>query len=117
MTDRRRKSTGNRYLPLVAALCAECEWPAPVAEYRFDPDRRWRFDLAWPATRLAVEVHGGIWTAGRHTRGSGQLKDWEKLNAAALDGWRVLQVSPAQVTDGTLLTLLMVAFDEGEHTR
>lgn len=29
--------------------------PAPEREYRFDPERRWRFDFAWPDQMLAVE--------------------------------------------------------------
>ena len=44
--------------------------PAPVAQHKFHPVRRWRFDLAWPANMLAIEVDGGIWSNGRHTRGS-----------------------------------------------
>ena len=35
-----------------------------VREHRFAPPRRWRFDLAWPAERLAVEVDGGRWQSG-----------------------------------------------------
>jgi hypothetical protein len=49
---------------------------------------------------LAVEVQGGIWTRGRHARGSGLVKEHEKLNAAAALGWRVLYCTPQQV--GTL---------------
>ncbi len=66
-------------------------------EYRFHPTRRWRFDLAWPARRLAVEVDGGQWMAGggRHNTDA----DREKLNAAAIAGWRVLRYSPRQLRD------------------
>jgi hypothetical protein len=45
--------------------------PAPIREYRFAPPRRWRFDLAWPSLRLALEIEGGTWTGGRHVRGNG----------------------------------------------
>lgn len=74
----------------------------PVPEFRFDPDgRRWRFDFAWPATKVALEVDGGIWTkgGGRHTRGSGWLKDTEKLNRAAVLGWRMLRCTPSTLCD------------------
>ncbi len=71
--------------------------PAPVPELKFHPTRKWRFDYAWPAHRLALEVDGGIWTQGRHTRGAGWLADSEKLNAAASMGWRMLRVTPAQL--------------------
>lgn len=65
--------------------------PEPVQEHRFHPPRRWRFDLAYPDLKIAVELEGGIWTMGRHTRGSGFVKDTEKYNQAVLDGWRVLR--------------------------
>ena len=63
----------------------------PVAEVRVCPERRWRFDWAWIGKRVAVEVNGGIFARirGRHSRGAGQLKDWEKLNHAQKLGWRV----------------------------
>lgn len=81
-------------------------FPVPVAEFKFHPDRRWRFDYAWPDFRLALEVEGGIWTGGRHTRGAGFLKDMEKYNAAAVLGWRIIRVQPSDLSKTkTLLTL------------
>ena len=77
--------------------------PTPVREHRFDTIRRWRFDLAWIAPRLAVEVEGGIWTGGRHVRGAGYERDLEKYNAAAIAGWLVLRVTTAMVDDGRAL--------------
>jgi very-short-patch-repair endonuclease len=68
-----------------------------VPEYRFHPTRKWRFDFAWPENKRAMEVEGGVWTGGRHTRGSGFLKDCEKYNAAASLGWRVFRFTPIQV--------------------
>ncbi len=72
-----------------------------VTEHRFCPGRKWAFDLAWLPERLAVEVEGGVWTGGRHTRGSGFVKDCEKYNTATMDGWRVLRVHTGTVGDGT----------------
>jgi very-short-patch-repair endonuclease len=78
----------------------------PVPEYRFDMTRRWRIDFAWPAHRVGLEVDGAIWKAGRHTRGSGWLKDTEKLNRAACLGWRMLRCTPDTLcTSETLDTL------------
>ncbi len=65
--------------------------PAPAIEYVFAPPRRWRFDFAWPDRMLAVECEGGVWTRGRHTRGSGYIADLEKYNAATIAGWRLLR--------------------------
>jgi very-short-patch-repair endonuclease len=62
----------------------------PEAEYRFHPDRKWRFDFAWPAFKVAVEVDGGAFTRGRHNTGVGSHNDKDKMNAAAALGWRVL---------------------------
>jgi hypothetical protein len=67
--------------------------PAPVAQYRFEPGRKWAFDRAWPSLNhmVAVELDGGVWTSGRHTRGQGFVNDCTKLNMATVRGWRVLR--------------------------
>lgn len=75
--------------------------PGIQIEYRFHPTRRWRFDVALPQFKIAVEQEGGIWTGGRHTRGKGYLGDLEKYNAAVLLGWRVLRYPPNLIRDGT----------------
>lgn len=69
-------------------------------EYRFAPDRRWRFDFAHPGSRLSVEIEGGTWSGGRHTTGTGFAADCEKYNAATVMGWRVLRFTPDQVASG-----------------
>ena len=79
------------------AVCRAAGLPAPVAEYVGIPGRRFRFDWAWPDQRIALEVNGGVWTRGRHVRGTGYLRDLEKLNLAQLAGWRVFQVPPADL--------------------
>jgi very-short-patch-repair endonuclease len=71
--------------------------PEPLTEVVFHPTRKWRFDYAWPAFKVALEVEGGVWTGGRHTRGSGFLKDVEKYNAAACLGWRIIRVTPTDL--------------------
>lgn len=83
--------------------------PTPQREYRFHHARAWRFDFAWPDLRLAVEVEGGVWTGGRHTRGSGFIADCDKYNAAALLGWRVLRFAESHVRDGTAVQILREA--------
>lgn len=80
-----------------------------VRELRFDATRKWRFDWALPHVKVAVEVNGGTWVSGRHNRGTGYLKDLEKLNSAQAQGWRVFQFSPAQVIDGSAMAFLRKA--------
>lgn len=91
---------------VLGAQLAALGLPAPAVEYRVVPDRRWRFDFAWPAYRLALEVEGGVWIRGRHTRPSGYLKDVEKYNRAALEGWRVLRATPQDVRSGAAAQLV-----------
>ena len=74
----------------------------PVEEHRFCK-RRWRFDLAWPDRKLAVEIEGGTWSHGRHTRGKGFAMDCIKYNEATLLGWCVLRVTTGMVNDGSAL--------------
>lgn len=77
--------------------------PRPEAEYKFAAPRRWRFDFAYPGLKLAIELEGGIWTDGRHTRGSGFEGDCEKYNEAALRSWKVLRFTGAMIKDGRAL--------------
>lgn len=81
----------------------------PVREHRFHPTRRWRFDFAFPDQKLAVEIEGGIWTGGRHTRGSGYKGDMEKYNEAALLGWKVLRFDGEAVRKGTAIEMVLTA--------
>jgi very-short-patch-repair endonuclease len=68
-----------------------------VREHRFHSVRRWRFDFAIPHQKIAIEIEGGIYTQGRHTRGSGFSKDCEKYNTATVMGWAVLRFPANEV--------------------
>jgi very-short-patch-repair endonuclease len=80
--------------------------PAPVREHRFHPVRRWRFDYSWIEHKVALEVEGGVWTGGRHTRGAGFVGDMEKYNAAVLAGWRVVRVVPSKLCASATVGML-----------
>jgi very-short-patch-repair endonuclease len=71
--------------------------PLPKPEYRFLPDRRYRIDYAYPDRLLAIEIEGGVWTHGRHTRGSGFVGDIEKYNLLTEYGWHLLRYQPNRV--------------------
>lgn len=66
--------------------------PEIVKEHRFIETRRWRFDFAHPTTMTAIEIEGGAWSGGRHTRGAGFIGDAEKYNTAAELGWTVFRL-------------------------
>lgn len=84
-----------KYNPAIfQAVCVSSGIDKPESEFRFYDSRKWRFDFAWPKQRVALEVQGGVWTGGRHSRGAAMLKEWEKLNTAAMTGWRILYCQP-----------------------
>ena len=83
-----------RYEERARLLIIAAGFPEPVKEFKFHPKRRWRFDLAWPELKLAIEIEGGVWIRGRHVRGRGFKEDCEKYNAAVLLGWKVLRYTP-----------------------
>jgi very-short-patch-repair endonuclease len=91
---------------LFPAYCKAAGLPVPVAELRFAPPRRWRFDWALPDHKIALEVEGAVWVQGRHTRGSGFVKDMEKYNYATSVGWAILRVQPKDLLTETTLVLI-----------
>jgi hypothetical protein len=84
-------------------------------EFKFHPDRRWKFDFCvwneyepdgFAKSSWAIEIDGGGWIGGRHNSGIGKQKDDEKFNHAALLGYKVLRFSPKQVLDGTAIAFI-----------
>ena len=71
-------------------------------EYRFTPPRRFRFDFAFLPSKIAIEINGGNWIHGRHTRASNLSNEYEKLNLATLNGWRVFVLSPEMINEDWL---------------
>lgn len=70
------------------------QFPQFEPEHRFHPDRKWRFDWAWPDAKIAIEYEGLIAARSRHRTIKGYHNDTEKYNAAVLLGWRVLRFTP-----------------------
>lgn len=71
--------------------------PRLETEYRFHPKRRWRADYCHVATKTIIELEGGIYSGGRHTRGQGYRNDCEKYNAATLDNYAVIRLATGMV--------------------
>ena len=70
-------------------------------EVVFCPGRKWRFDFL--IGNIAVEVDGGTWSHGRHSRGAGYERDCEKINTAVKMGYKILRYTPAMVAAGTAI--------------
>ena len=88
--------------------------PTPEREYRFSPPRRFKADFAYPDEMLLIEVEGGVWTRGRHTRGGGYSKDMEKYNLAATMGYRILRFTGDMIKDGTAMQTIEKVLNEKE---
>lgn len=74
-------------------------------EFRFDTERMYRLDFAWPERKVGVEINGGIFLGkiGAHSSPTKILRDMEKGNLLVQLGWRVLRFTPAQVKVGEAL--------------
>ena len=78
-------------------------------EYRFHESRLWRLDFWFAGAKLGVEIDGGGWTGGRHSRGAGIERDCEKASHIAMAGYRLMRVTPGQVKRGEALQWILVA--------
>lgn len=51
----------------------------------------WRFDVALPKQKIAIEFEGGLFQQGRHNRAMGMIGDMHKYNTASMYGWKLLR--------------------------
>lgn len=102
---------------LLALQIRATKLPFPEREFRFDLTRRWRSDFAWPWQMLLVEVEGGTWTGGRHTRGRGFAEDCAKYNSAALNGWMVLRFTSDQIKSGEAISTIEMAINSSKYSK
>lgn len=97
--------------------------PPPEREYRFAAHvvglgpgvksrlrqagmKAWRIDFAWPDRLLAVEVEGGGWTGGRHTRGKGFEEDMQKYHRLMGLGWTLYRCDSRLVNSGDAVQMV-----------
>lgn len=90
-----------KYWQLLALSTVE-----PMPEYQFDDTRNFSADYAFVDQKLIVELDGGQFKqfGGSH----GGDKDREKLNRAAVLGWRVIRISVQQMEKDPLSCVQMV---------
>ena len=65
-----------------------------ASEHKFHDMRKWRLDFAIVGLKIGIEIEGGVWSCGAHTRGKGFIEDMEKYNAAVTLGWVILRFTP-----------------------
>jgi len=68
--------------------------------------RDWRWDIAYVAQKLAIEVDGGIWVQGAHAHPTTIVRNMEKRNWGARLGWRLLTFSTDEAKDGRALAFI-----------
>jgi|SRR5882672_9223059 len=84
-----------------------------VKEYRFHPTRKWKFDYLCKPD-VAIEIEGGIWSGGRHTRGKGYQSDLDKYNQATMMMYKVLRFSTTDVLRGRAKAFLAAHLQDGQ---
>ena len=82
-------------------------------QYKAVPGRKWAWDFAFPAAKLLIEVNGGTFIKGGHSTGLGIRRDYEKLNAATVNGWRCLIFDGKMVRDDTASAVIAEAILAG----
>ena len=55
---------------------------------------------------IVLEVEGGIFIQGRHSRGAGMKGDFDKYNEAAIIGYRIIKVIPTELCSFKTISLL-----------
>lgn len=68
-------------------------------EFKFHPERKWRFDWCFEDLKIAIEYEGIFSAKSRHTTHTGFTGDINKYNAAQQSGWTVLRYTALNYLD------------------
>lgn len=98
-------------------LWAELGGPELTSEFRFHPARRWRFDYCHETAKAAIEIDGGTFVRGRHSRGVGYRNDCIKINVAQLMGYRVFRLTTDMVNAEHVQPIIDFVRREAEASR
>jgi very-short-patch-repair endonuclease len=83
------------------AQCGIYKLPIPEAQIKgIIPNRKFVFDFGWMNKNILVEIDGGEWSGGRHSRGKGMESDNVKINTAQALGYKVFRFTGGQVRSG-----------------
>ena len=74
----------NPFLLLEREYSAIDSWEADYQQRyaKSKRSKRYRLDFAHPASRIGIEIQGGVFMRGRHVTGSGYERDCRKYNIA-----------------------------------
>ena len=86
-----------------------------ILEYKFHDTRKWRIDIFIPDLKVAIELDGGVYTHGRHTRPKGFLADIEKYNKISILGLKLLRYAHVEHTYNDILKDLKELIDNGKE--
>lgn len=100
------------------ALWKRLDGPPLEREFRFNPERRWKFDFCVLSCNIAIEIEGGQFGVGkpcpacrrRQMGGHHTVKGFQdnciKYNSAAFLGWRVIRLTASMVDPVYLIPII-----------
>jgi len=80
--------------------------PEPEREVVFLPGRKFRADFCWKEFKVVAEVNGGTYAHMGHSTGAGIERDYEKLDLANLQGWRLFFFTRRMIESGEAIKYL-----------
>ena len=101
-------------LAMQLSVCGFAE--GVVRQFEYAPPRRlkadflvWRSRFIGRAHEVLVEVQGGIYSRQGHGSVTGVLADIDRLNAATVNGYRMLRFTPQMIDSGEAMTVIQKA--------
>jgi len=89
------------------ALHLKAEGIPFTREFKFHPERKWRFDFALDLPHhIAIECEGGTWIDGGHSRGAAFERDCEKYAEAIILGWQVFRFTTGMIKRGEAISYI-----------
>ena len=94
-------------------LLKDAKLPVPESEFRFHPERKWRFDFAYVEQKIAIEIEGALYVKNKgHNSVTGILRDIEKYNEAAILGWKLIRIPSHEIHKAKTIDLIIRALNK-----